>query len=108
MSLLVAALTLAMILVIWFDTDAFVEYFSWLPCRKVKQYLEVKAATTDYISFPNFLAEYSDSFLIRLVTCPTCIAVWASLLISLLAGTSVAFLAVAFLGLSFHKLFHKL
>jgi hypothetical protein len=108
MTLLVAALTVAMLLVIWFDTDAFVEYLGWLPCFRLQDYKTVKATTTDYISYPNFLSEFHDNFFSRLVTCPVCISVWFSIGVSLLFGTLSWFLAIAFLGLSFYQLFNKL
>jgi len=106
-TVILASLVLAHILVVWFSTDAFVEYstlFGWDERCKVKQYLETKEDNP--WSYPEFLAElYQEYFLVRLVTCPVCLATWLAVPISFFTGYLFVFPAVAFLGLLFYRLF---
>ena len=69
------------ILIIWFKTDAFVEYLDLLGFKKlfyIKEY-KVSQDTSFAVNYPNFLMCQKNCFLSRLVSCPTCITFWLSL-----------------------------
>jgi len=68
--------TISFILTIWFKTDAFVEYFRFLPI--VKRYQKYKLETG--LHFTDFITFYENSFLRRLIGCPHCISFWLVLL----------------------------
>lgn len=74
---------LSVILIVWFQTNAFVEYFSFLSI--VKKYHTAQNAGLNTL-FINFLAINYNSFLIRLITCPYCLNFWMSLIFSLFIG----------------------
>ncbi len=68
------------ILIIWFKSDAFIEYLELLGCRKLFYVNEFRAQdpllSTNY---PNFLLCQKNCFLSRLLSCPTCVSFWLSL-----------------------------
>jgi hypothetical protein len=102
-TVILASLVLAHILVVWFQTDAFVEYailFGLAEQCKVKQYLET--IKDNPWSFPEFLNElYQKHFFVRVLSCPVCLATWLSLP---LVFATPYFLGVAFLGLILYEL----
>jgi len=70
---------------IWFNTDAFIEYFKYI------KYLSKLFKITEYFSFREkynnlnyhtFLLLNYNSFFIRLTTCPSCIGVWLTFISS--------------------------
>ncbi len=108
MSFLIASLTLAMVLTVWFQTNAFVEYmrlFRLTRFFKLDEFLKVEGGDEDYLSF---LTEYYDGFLIRLVTCPVCLSFWLGLLISLVFGIFSYSLAVTFVGLLGYHILNRI
>ena len=76
------------ILVIWFKTDAFVEYLDLLGFKKLFYIKEYKGTQdTDFaVNYPNFLLCQKNSFLSRLLSCPTCTTFWLSLLCCIQIG----------------------
>jgi hypothetical protein len=75
------------LLFVWFRTDAFVSY-----CELFNLFKPTinTFKTTLNLSFPQFLyVSYKDSdkrvvqFVIKLITCPVCLALWLSILICL-------------------------
>jgi hypothetical protein len=70
------------ILLIWFKTDAFVEY-----CKLLKIKIPLNTTNTTY---PQFLyLTYKNektlrSFVIKLITCPVCLGFWLSVLTGIL------------------------
>jgi hypothetical protein len=69
------------ILFIWFETDAVVEYCLKLkiPLYKAKQYWDFKK--TNNVSYPDYLAFNDNGFLTRLLSCHYCLAVIINLII---------------------------
>lgn len=74
-----------LILIIWFNTNAFEEYFKRLPYDffKLKSYSLAKTndITLDYI---HYLLYNHNCFFVRLITCPICLNLWLSLITCLL------------------------
>lgn len=78
-AIFITALTVT-ILLVWFNSDAFVEYARLVGGARffgVNEYekLAEKQCTLDYHSY---LLEYKNSFFIRLITCPLCLCFWLS------------------------------
>jgi hypothetical protein len=70
-------------LLIWFKSDAFVEYAKLLHLHrifKIKEYEEKRLAESFQLTYTTFLRMTSDRFLIRLITCPLCVSFWLSLI----------------------------
>ena len=74
------------ILIVWFKTDAFAEYCKLLGLKKIL--LGYDYQNDKHLSFPQYFYIKSKQctkcqickFLISLVTCPLCIALWLSLI----------------------------
>jgi hypothetical protein len=67
-----------LLLVVWFKTDAFVEYVKLfkLSRRFSVDDFEEKYSSDFELTYHDYLRKYKNSFLIRLVTCPICLTVW--------------------------------
>lgn len=90
-----------MILLIWFRTEAFIEYckvFS-LPERFcfVKDYEEKKTKDDATLNYSRYLIKYHNNFFTRLITCPICTAVWIALIVAIFSGKACV-LPVAMIG----------
>ena len=68
-------------LLIWFRTDAWLEYtrlfhFNWLSWYKD---FDIKYKEDLSLTYIKYLRRYHNCFTIRLITCPICLAVWLGL-----------------------------
>jgi hypothetical protein len=83
---LFASCFIAWILLIWFKTDAFVEYsilFGLGNQVKASEYANKKITEEYPLTYPRFLRMRYDTFAIKLITCPICLSVWLSIIIGL-------------------------
>ncbi len=89
-TLLFYSLSVTMGLIVWLRTDAFVEYvelFRLSSLFGVKKFREQQLQANNYsLDYPNFLIINYNSFFTRLITCPFCLTVWASGIISYFIG----------------------
>lgn len=110
MTFILLVLNIAMILTIWFKTNAFVEYALLLGLGKVftpiKMFEDLLTADT----FVNFIATHYNSFFIRLITCPICTSFWLSnFLVYFFSPFGFAYvLPVAFLSLISYGILGKI
>jgi hypothetical protein len=107
MNILSSICLLTLILIVWFKTSAFVEYcelFKLSKYFKVDQYIDLK----DDLTFPEFLKEYYNNFLTRLLSCPICAAIWGAILISTCLNIFMLFPIVCVFGLCLYLLVIKL
>ena len=87
MEFLYPAIITTVLMYVWFETDAFVEYITtfnlgWSMFRLADFKEEnKKVPSLDYHTF--LLMKYSNSFFIKLITCPVCLIVWVAPLVSL-------------------------
>tara|TARA_B100000959_G_C14928811_1_gene602686 strand:- start:846 stop:1196 length:351 start_codon:yes stop_codon:yes gene_type:complete len=101
----------SLVLLIWFLSEAFIEYATAIGGEKffkISDYKEKQKerATLDYHSY---LLESHSSFFIRLITCPLCFSFWVSLTTTLLATDSMLiFPMVNLSGLVGYKLISNL
>jgi hypothetical protein len=78
-------LNIVVLLYVWFQTDAVIEWAELLKLKFFK-YHEYRAFKLTPLSkmvnnYSEFLAyKYSSSFFIRLITCPICLTVWLNIL----------------------------
>ena len=75
------------ILAMWFKTDAFVEYLGLLGFKKlfyIKEFKEQDVILTT--NYPNFVLCQKNCFISRLVSCPTCVSFWLSVLCCIEVG----------------------
>lgn len=99
----------ALALLVWFDTDAFNEYCKLLKLDKFFYLDQFNAMAKEggTLSYPEFLAEFHNSFFTRLVSCPICSSIWLSIGVSIFSGFS-SFGVTALLGLTVYKITSKL
>ena len=69
------------ILIIWFNTEAFVEYINVFKLNwfKVKDYLIDKESDFT-LTYHSYLLKYHNNFLTKLITCPFCLNFWLILI----------------------------
>tara|TARA_Y100000592_G_scaffold14894_2_gene21603 strand:- start:7109 stop:7468 length:360 start_codon:yes stop_codon:yes gene_type:complete len=73
---LVASAIIVFILVVWNDTNAFVEYARTFLGGSFEKY---KPHENDGLMYVDYLElAYSSNFLVRLICCPICLGVWLS------------------------------
>jgi hypothetical protein len=102
------SLLISYVLVVWFKTNAFVEYISLFKLSKLFYVEDYNSLVTNGYegSYVEFLREYyHDYFIARLVTCPICLGFWLSVSFLLLNPQNILILP---LGLFFYTLFNKL
>lgn len=107
--ILPAAGFICLYLIIWFKTDAFIEYVKLFRLNnwfKVNQYIDLALADPSY-TYIDFLIEYYNNFFTRLITCPICTSVWLGLFLSYFVGICSMPL-VSVLGLAFYYILVKI
>ena len=76
---------ITIILLIQFNTEAWIEYCKLLHLDGISQYkdYELKKSNDLSLDYIQYLRQYHNCFLIRLITCPICLSIW----LSIIAGT---------------------
>ena len=90
--ILLVAFFIALILLIWFKTDAFVEYFTLLGFGnqiKSDEYENKKRLEEYQLTYPRFLRMKYDTFIIKIITCPICLSVWLTFIFGIFLVVSV-------------------
>ncbi len=79
---------IASILLIWFRTDAWLEYTKLFRMNFLSDYKGYERAKTEdvMLTYNNYLRQYHDCFFVRLITCPICLAVWWGLIFGVLTN----------------------
>lgn len=76
----------ALILLVWFETDAFLEYMKIFYLNKLFKINEYEKRVNENleedITYPDFLASDYNNFFTRLMSCPICLGFWVSLSVS--------------------------
>lgn len=87
---LYVSLILSWLLLIWFETDGIWEYIKLTKLytfgdTALGHYREVEAlGATDLVLSAWLKEQYSDKFIVRVLTCPICLSTWFGLLAALL------------------------
>jgi len=111
MDFIAASCWVALVLVVWFESDAIVHYAKALG---LSLQLHVTAYENDIlhdqVDYLDFLRiRYGHSFLINLITCPVCFSVWLGAAITLSSDLSFFYFPVInLLGLSLFFIIKKL
>lgn len=87
---------LSLILLIWFRTEAWVDYtrlfhlnfLSFYKDYDAKQYQDVT------LTYQIYLRRFHNCFFVRLITCPICVAVWLSLAVVFFKAILLTFLII--------------
>ncbi|MAF24948.1 hypothetical protein CL634_05170 [bacterium] len=73
---------IVLILLTWFESDAFIEYAELIGGAKffgIEEFKEMQS-TRASLDYHGYLLEKENTFFIRLITCPLCFSFWASLI----------------------------
>lgn len=78
----------ALNLLIWFRTDAWLEYTRLFRLNFLSQYKDFDAKKNEdaTLTYNQYLRMYHNCFTVRLITCPICQAVWWGLGFGILTG----------------------
>lgn len=68
------------ILLIWFQTDAFIEYGAIFSKLLKIQEFEDWRRNAPKMTYPTFLSVNYSNFIIKVITCPICLNTWLSIL----------------------------
>lgn len=97
-------------LIIWFNTDAFLEYARLLrlPGVKVKEYYLAKDRDCT-LSYHTFLLLKYNNFFTRLITCPICTSAWLSFTVGICTDMGFTNYPILFIcSLYLYELYNKL
>jgi hypothetical protein len=79
------------LMLVWFKSDAFIEYASLFGLKKLVKVQEYKDAKLEniYLTYPLFLKLKYDKFIFRLIGCKLCFSIWCSGFVSLWISHSI-------------------
>lgn len=85
MMITIIIFTISLILLVWFRTDAYLEYCKLFRLNYISKYKEFNLTYSNDVSitYHGYLRQYHNSFFIRLITCPTCLTIWLAFPFSL-------------------------
>jgi len=73
------------ILIIWFNTEAFVEYAKYIPILRdiflINKYINSKL-TIQNLKYLDFLVMEKNCFFTRLISCPICVNTWTNIFLA--------------------------
>lgn len=96
--------------IIWFETEAFVEYVKLFKIKwfKVNEYLLAKESNFE-LTYHSYLLQYHKNFFTKLITCPICFTTWLSIIFSLLFTNSILNFSIIFvLSIIGYNIYKKL
>lgn len=85
-TVIILSYLLTTILIIWFKSDAVIEYGKLLKLSKIlkiDEFQKKKDEEDASLTYIRFLRITYDNFFIKLITCPYCLSFWLSLLFSI-------------------------
>jgi hypothetical protein len=101
---------LAFVLLIFFRTEAFVEYCQVFHLNFLSNYKDYYEKKKDDVTltYHGYLRQYHNNFFTRLITCPICVTVWLCIGLTLWTGHLIIFPIAFFGGLILFGIVHKL
>lgn len=101
---------IVVLLIIWFRTDAYIEYcrifkLNFISCYKdydLKKYNDVS------IEYHAYLRQYHNCFFVRLITCPICLTTWMGIIVGSLMCNVWCIPLVILCSLTIYLLIDKL
>ena len=88
---------ISLILLVWFRTDAWVEYcrlFGWDAISFYRDF-DIQRQSDITLTYHIYLRRYHDCFFVRLITCPICLSIWLGLFATgILTAVGLVFLGI--------------
>ena len=106
-NLLLCSSIVSLLLLIWFLSEAFLEYATLIGGAKFFKIIDFKEKQErdPVLDYHMYLLKYHSSFFIKLITCPLCLSFWVSLVtVFLVTGSILIFPIVNVIGLITYKL----
>jgi len=81
-SIFMSSFIVAMFLLIWFRSDAYLEYCRLFKLNFISFYKDYDEKRKDDVSldYHTYLRQYHNCFFTKLITCPICTAIWLAIL----------------------------
>lgn len=100
----------ALILLVWFHSEAFIEYASFIGAGDFFYAIDFKQEQqkNPLLNWTEYLIKFHDNFIIRLITCPLCLSVWLTLGFCFFTENLFYFPICNLLSLIFYKLTIKI
>ncbi len=98
MIILTVICLIALNLLMWCRTDVWIEYTKLLhlDCISFYKDYEKKLENDALLTYHIYLRRYHNSFWTRLITCPTCLAVWQGIFFGI--TTSISMIPIYIIG----------
>lgn len=99
MTMLIGSCIIALLLLIVFRTDAWLEYCQVFRLNCISFYEDFLAKQKEDVSlnYLHYLRRDHNCFFVRLITCPICLAVWIGFIISIVTW-SLSILPIVIIG----------
>lgn len=98
------------LLIIWFKTEAFIEYFKYIPVLrnlcKIEEYYKFRLSQD--VIYPDFLVIKYNNFFTRLISCYKCINFWITAGSLYFYAYKMNFFFVYFTVIILYSIFNKL
>lgn len=111
----IAALTIAQILVVWLETDALIEYVKLFRLNKIIPHFEKYLTEEKNLNYKEYLRKNYNNFFVRMITCCVCFATFSTGILSfalalILGSFGILFLwlPTAYLSLILYKIYTRL
>ena len=95
------SLILALILLIHFRTEGWVEYCRLLHLNFLSFYkdYDIKKSSDEFLTYHLYLRRYHNCFFVRMITCPVCLIIWLGILL-FLVEVGIAIILASFAGIA--------
>ena len=103
--------TIAYLLVIWYNTDAVVEYIKLLGLSrlfKIDDYEQLTLGQGEDFTYPEYLVFRYDCFFTRLLSCPICLGFWLSFISCAIGGKYLHTFSIAFVSVLLYTVLKKI
>src|SRR4051812_32834344 len=107
-SILFPCCFIALVMIVWFKSDAFVDWCNLFGLGKLikSNHFKVERMSDVTLTYPRFLKLKYDKFIFKILSCPLCLSVWLSAILSIpisilltMALVTLTVLEISFFGL---------
>lgn len=100
-----------LVFIVWFQTDAFIEYCRRIPILKKKIYdpyyeAHMQDFSLDYVTY--LKEKYYNTFFVKIITCPICCCIWLSFIEAILFLSLYQIPILTLCSLGVYLLFKKI